>query len=125
MGTAFVPAMSLATLGVQPRDTGVASAMVTAVQQVGGAIGTVMLNTIAAGATSAYVSARLTSVTTSAQRDALELQAMVHGFTSAIWWTVGILVLAAVITAIFVNMDAKVATPAPERERNLTKAGVS
>ncbi len=55
MGTAFMPAMSLATLGVQPRDAGVASAMVNTSQQVGGAIGTALLNTIASSATVAYV----------------------------------------------------------------------
>ena len=48
MGTAFMPAMSLATHGVEPRDAGVASAMVNTSQQVGGAIGTALLNTIAA-----------------------------------------------------------------------------
>lgn len=55
MGTAFMPAMSLATAGVQPRDAGVASAMVNTSQQVGGAIGTALLNTIAASATTSYV----------------------------------------------------------------------
>ncbi|CAM5541192.1 Transmembrane efflux protein OS=Streptomyces griseus OX=1911 GN=qacA_11 PE=4 SV=1 [Streptomyces griseus subsp. griseus] len=55
MGTAFMPAMSLATHGIEPRDAGVASAMVNTSQQVGGAIGTALLNTIAASATTAYV----------------------------------------------------------------------
>ena len=45
MGTAFMPAMSLATLGVQPRDAGVASAMVNTSQQVGGAVGLGLLAT--------------------------------------------------------------------------------
>ncbi len=34
MGTAFMPAMSLATMGVEPRDSGVASAIVNTSQQV-------------------------------------------------------------------------------------------
>ncbi|MFD0403653.1 MFS transporter, partial [Kitasatospora sp. NPDC127121] len=55
MGTAFMPAMSLATHGVQPRDAGVASAMVNTSQQVGGAIGTALLNTIAASATTSWL----------------------------------------------------------------------
>src|SRR6478609_6402004 len=54
MGTAFMPAMSLATHGIEPRDSGVASAMVNTSQQVGGAIGTALLNTIAASAATAY-----------------------------------------------------------------------
>jgi hypothetical protein len=106
MGTAFVPAMSLATLNVEPRDTGVASAMVNAVQQMGGSIGTVLLNTIAASATTAYVGAHAALATTPGELSALKLTAMVHGFTSAIWWTVGILLLAAVITAVLVDMKA-------------------
>ncbi|MFD7920723.1 MFS transporter [Streptomyces sp. NPDC059740] len=100
MGTAFMPAMSLATHGVQPSDAGVASAMVNTSQQVGGAIGTALLNTIAAGATTAYATAHAAGATSV---EALKLQAMVHGFSSAIWWAVGILALAAVLAFTFVN----------------------
>ena len=103
LGPAFVPAISLATAGVEPSDAGVASAMVTAVQQVGGAIGTVMLNVIAAGASTDYVNARPASAMTPRMLEVLQRQAMVHGFTRAIWWTVAALVLATVITFIFVN----------------------
>ena len=99
MGTAFMPAMSLATHGVEPRDAGVASAMVNTSQQVGGAIGTALLNTIAASATTAYVAAHAAGATTPAAQKLLQPQAMVHGYTSAIWWAVGILVVAAVIAA--------------------------
>lgn len=65
MGTAFMPAMSLATLGVEPRDAGVASAMVNTSQQVGGAIGTALLNTIAASATTSYIADHIGSATSS------------------------------------------------------------
>ncbi|GGZ24756.1 MFS transporter [Streptomyces inusitatus] len=92
MGTAFMPAMSLATYGVDPADSGVASAMVNTSQQVGGAIGTALLNTIAASATTSYISDRAAGA---ADPKLLELQGMVHGFTSAIWWAVGILVISA------------------------------
>lgn len=64
MGTAFMPAMSLATHGVQPRDAGVASAMVNTSQQVGGAIGTALLNTIAASATTAWATSHATQAGT-------------------------------------------------------------
>ncbi|MER5767557.1 MFS transporter [Streptomyces sp. NPDC001985] len=94
MGTAFMPAMSLATYGVDPADSGVASAMVNTSQQVGGAVGTALLNTIAASATTSYVSARAAGAT---DPRLLEMQGMVHGFTSAIWWAVGILVVSAAI----------------------------
>ncbi|MCK7624892.1 MFS transporter [Streptomyces sp. RS10V-4] len=100
MGTAFMPAMSLATHGVQPRDAGVASAMVNTSQQVGGAIGTALLNTIAASATTAYATAHAAGARSA---DLLKLQSMVHGYTSAIRWAVGILALAAVIAFTFIN----------------------
>lgn len=100
MGTAFMPAMSLATHGIEPRDAGVASAMVNTSQQVGGAIGTALLNTVAASATTAYVAANSAGA---GNPKLLELQAMVHGYASAIWWAVGILVIAAGIAFTFIN----------------------
>ncbi|KPI21862.1 drug resistance transporter, EmrB/QacA subfamily [Actinobacteria bacterium OK074] len=103
MGTAFMPAMSMATQGVQPRDAGVASAMVNTSQQVGGAIGTALLNTIAASATTSYVKDHIASATTRPQQRLVQAQSMVHGYTSAIWFAVGILVLAATIAFTFVN----------------------
>jgi hypothetical protein len=103
MGTAFMPAMSLATLGVEPRDAGVASAMVNTSQQVGGAIGTALLNTIAASATTSYVADHIGSATTKSQQQLVALQGQVHGYTNAIWFAVGMLVLAAVIVGTLVN----------------------
>ncbi|MER6913239.1 MFS transporter [Streptomyces sp. NPDC000594] len=94
MGTAFMPAMSLATYGVDPADSGVASAMVNTSQQVGGAIGTALLNTIAASATSAYIKDNAAGA---GDPKVLQFEGMVHGFTSAIWWAVGILFTSAVI----------------------------
>ncbi|MFB7914697.1 MFS transporter [Streptomyces sp. NPDC056061] len=101
MGTAFMPAMSLATHGVEPRDSGVASAMVNTSQQVGGAIGTALLNTVAASAATAYATSH--AALGAADPELLKLQSMVHGFTAAIWWAVGILVAAAAIAVTLVN----------------------
>ncbi|MFI9115685.1 MFS transporter [Streptomyces venezuelae] len=103
MGTAFMPAMSLATLGVDPRDAGVASAMVNTSQQVGGAIGTALLNTIAASATTAYLTDHAAGATTPAGQKLLQLQGMVEGYTAAIWWAVGILVVSAAIAFTLIN----------------------
>ncbi|WP_405687100.1 MFS transporter [Streptomyces sp. NBC_00057] len=108
MGTAFMPAMSLATHGVEPRDSGVASAMVNTSQQVGGAIGTALLNTIAASAATAYATSHAALGAT--DPELLKLQSMVHGFTGAIWWAVGILVVAAAIAVTFVNAGRPSAT---------------
>ncbi|GHH80210.1 MFS transporter [Streptomyces sulfonofaciens] len=103
MGTAFMPAMSLATHGVEPRDAGVASAMVNTSQQVGGAIGTALLNTIAASATGSYLAGHAAGATTGPARQLVQLQGMVHGYTSAIWVATGILLLAALIALTFVT----------------------
>ncbi|MFE0137940.1 MFS transporter [Streptomyces sp. NPDC059037] len=107
MGTAFMPAMSLATHGVEARDAGVASAMVNTSQQVGGAIGTALLNTIAASATTAYITSHAAGATTPAAQKLLQAQAMVEGYTSAIWWAVGILVVSAAIAFAFINTGAQ------------------
>ncbi len=50
-GLIFAPAINSATQGVRPQDSGVASAMVNTMQQVGGSIGTALLSTVAAHAT--------------------------------------------------------------------------
>ncbi|MCX4666582.1 MFS transporter [Streptomyces sp. NBC_01381] len=107
MGTAFMPAMSLATHGVEARDAGVASAMVNTSQQVGGAIGTALLNTIAASATTAYITSHAAGATTPAAQKLLQAQAMVEGYTSAIWWAVGILAVSAAIAFAFINTGAQ------------------
>ncbi|MFE2849308.1 MFS transporter [Streptomyces scopuliridis] len=64
--------------GVKDEDAGVASAVINTSQQVGGAIGTALLSTIAAGATHAYSTAHHGG----AQND----PALVHGYTTAFTW---------------------------------------
>ncbi|MEJ8643955.1 MFS transporter [Streptomyces sp. MS1.HAVA.3] len=104
MGTAFMPAMSLSTHGVNPADAGVASAMVNTSQQVGGAIGTALLNTIAASATTAYLADHAAEAAAGgAAGQLIQAQAMVEGYASAIWWAVGILVASAAIALTLIN----------------------
>jgi EmrB/QacA subfamily drug resistance transporter len=100
MGTALMPAMSMATHGVDPADAGAASAMVNTSQQVGGAIGTALLNTVAASATSSFIVDRAGSASDPAR---LQLEGMVHGFSSALWWAVVLLVLSALAAFFLVN----------------------
>jgi EmrB/QacA subfamily drug resistance transporter len=54
-GMIFAPAINTATFGVARRDSGVASALVNTMQQVGGSIGTSTLSTIALSATASYL----------------------------------------------------------------------
>jgi len=80
MGT-YTSAINTGTFGVAPRDAGVASASVNTGQQLGGAIGTALLNTIAASAATGYLASH-------AGRLAPQLVqlAAVHGYTTAFWW---------------------------------------
>jgi hypothetical protein len=57
MGMVMAPSMNTATAGVQPQDSGVAAALVSTMQQVGGSIGTAVMSTIAASVTTSYVAA--------------------------------------------------------------------
>ncbi|MGW7303440.1 MULTISPECIES: MFS transporter [unclassified Streptomyces] len=116
MGTAFMPAMSLATMGVKPQDSGVASAMVNTSQQVGGAIGTALLNTIAASATTSYVADHIGGATSRSQQQLVQLEGMVQGYTTAIWAAVGILAAAALIAFTFVNAGKPGSTPVASSE---------
>ncbi|UED85819.1 MFS transporter [Streptomyces profundus] len=105
MGTAFMAGMSLATSGVRPTDAGVASAMVNTAQQIGGAVGTALLNTIAASATSGYLAARLQDATTDDAQLQLRLASEVHGYSVAIWWGFGIIATGAVIAFLLINAE--------------------
>ncbi|WP_255950206.1 MFS transporter [Streptomyces odontomachi] len=124
MGTAFMPAMSMATQGVQPQDAGVASAMVNTSQQVGGAIGTALLNTIAASATTSYLTAHAASATSSSARTRLLHQGMVHGYTTAIGIAAGILLMAALIALTFITGGRpRVGTPVAAGSGSVGKRG--
>jgi EmrB/QacA subfamily drug resistance transporter len=107
LGTAFMPAMNLATAGVGAHDAGIASAMVNTSQQVGGSLGTALLNTIGATATTSYIAAHAQGPPSAA----LAAAGLVHGFTVALWWAVGVIGLAAVVVAVLV--DSRGARPAP------------
>ena len=93
MGCIFAPAFSTATLGVEGREAGVASAMVNTSQQVGGSVGTSLLSTIFASAVASYAASHLH---TAGLADA----AAVHGYTTAFWWSVGIFALGFVLALI-------------------------
>jgi EmrB/QacA subfamily drug resistance transporter len=93
MGLMFSTAFNTGTYGVRPQDSGVASASVNTGQQLGGSIGTALLNTIAASATASYLVGHLHGGSAAA----LTQLALIHGYTTAFWWCVGIFVAGAVI----------------------------
>ncbi|MBS2551612.1 DHA2 family efflux MFS transporter permease subunit [Catenulispora sp. NL8] len=98
MGCAFMPAMNVATGGVSPRDAGVASAMVNTSQQVGGAVGTALLSTMALSATHTYAAEHAVAGASAQQAATAQTQAMVHGYITAFWWAACLLLAAAVVS---------------------------
>jgi EmrB/QacA subfamily drug resistance transporter len=88
LGLVFAPAMSTATLGVDPADAGVASALVNTGQQIGGSIGTALLSTLAASAASGFAANRRPSAD-------LAQAAAVHGYTTAFLWSAAIFAIGA------------------------------
>jgi EmrB/QacA subfamily drug resistance transporter len=60
-GMIFAPAINMATFGVAREDSGVASALVNTMQQVGGSIGTSALSTVALTAAASYLVVHHTS----------------------------------------------------------------
>ncbi len=90
MGMIFAPAFGTATLGVPPSEAGVASAMVNTSQQVGGSVGTALLSTLFASSAAAFARSHRT-------QPGLQAAAMVHGYTTAFWWSAGIFAVGLVI----------------------------
>jgi predicted MFS family arabinose efflux permease len=95
LGLVFSTVLNSATLGVEPRDAGVASATVNAAQQVGGSLGTALLSTIALSATTSFITNSGTRPT-----PALLAQAAVHGYTTAFAVSAAIFTVAAVIAGL-------------------------
>jgi len=105
MGLAFTALSSTSLTNVGERDSGVASAVLNATQQVGASLGAALLNTIAATATATYLASH---------GPRLKEQALVHGFTrallvGAIIVTAGALVSAALVSAKASNPTGPVA----------------
>jgi hypothetical protein len=91
--------MNTGTYGVAPHDAGVASATLNTGQQIGGSIGTSLLNTIFASSVAGYLASHLSPATLVHGRPAPSLieQAQVHGYTTGFMWTAGIFAAGALI----------------------------
>jgi EmrB/QacA subfamily drug resistance transporter len=93
IGIVFVTLSSTALLGVADHDAGVASALVNATQQVGGSLGTALLNTFAAAATATYLTSH-----------AHALQpGLVHGYHVAFYISAAVLAFGALSSQVLVR----------------------
>src|SRR6266481_1876033 len=117
-GMIFAPAINTATAGVPRQDSGVASALVNTMQQVGGSIGISVLSTIAASATTSYLIAHHTGP----QAPAI---AATHGYTLAFTITAALLGLGAILAILTLpsrkrleelTSEASALIPEPEPE---------
>ena len=93
-GLVISTSINSATLGVRSADAGVASATVSASQQIGGSLGTALLSTIATSAITSYITGTHTHPT-----KLLIAHAAVHGDTTAFAWAAVMFALGAVIAA--------------------------
>ncbi|WP_329306715.1 MFS transporter [Streptomyces sp. NBC_01260] len=112
LGMIFATAMNLATAGVSARDAGVASAMVNTSQQVGGSIGTALLNTLATSAAADYLAGRRPT-------PAAVAQAQLESYSTAYWWSAGFFAVGLLLTVTLyrrgVPQSHLVDEPAPVR----------
>ncbi len=94
LGLAFPAVSSTALVRVESNDAGVASALVNTTQQVGGSLGTALLNTVAASATAAYIADHGPRFTQAG---------LVHGYSVA--FVIGAILIgaAAVVSAVFIT----------------------
>jgi EmrB/QacA subfamily drug resistance transporter len=96
LGLAMAPAINIGTLGVRADDSGIAAAMVNTMQQIGGSLGTALLSTLSASATSSYLVGKAPSATVAAQ-------AAVHGYTVGFWCAGAIFAVGAIVCGLLLR----------------------
>jgi predicted MFS family arabinose efflux permease len=95
LGLIFAPSTASATAGIEARDAGAASAMVNTAQQIGGSLGTALLNTIA------VITTRRVGCATLPGKLVCRVNvtaATIHGYTVAFWWAAGFFGVGAIVT---------------------------
>jgi EmrB/QacA subfamily drug resistance transporter len=91
IGATIAPAMNAGTTGVEERDAGIASATLNTAQQIGGSIGTALLNSIAASALARYL------VGQDATSPVVQANAAIHSYTVAFWCASAIFAVGAIV----------------------------
>jgi len=114
-GLSLAPSFSTGTLGLPPHDAGVGSAALNTTQQVGGSIGTALLNTLAASAATAYLVGRVVDPST------LKAAAL-HSYTTAFLYSSGIFVAGAVIAGLVLRKGTLSELAAPPQSAAPTAA---
>ncbi len=105
MGVTFGPMSNTALVGVADHDAGVASALINTTQQIGGSLGTALLNTIFTSAVAGYLIDHRAEATNPDQLAALQATATVHSYTVAFWVSAALIGLAALIAVVLVRAN--------------------
>lgn len=100
-----VAGLGLATEGVRAEDAGVASAAVNTMQQVGGSLGTALLNTLSTSAVANYLEGR------NPKDPGVLAQAGLEGYSTAYWWSAVFFAVGLVISAVLYRRGVPVADP--------------
>jgi len=104
MAFVFIPVSSTALHAIAHHDAGVASAMINTSQQVGGSLGTALLNTVAVTTSAAYLTAH-----TGLGRAATPV-ALTQGYTQAFAVGAGFLFAAAIIALFMLKVGKEAAS---------------
>ncbi|MDD9379405.1 MDR family MFS transporter [Streptomyces sp. ZAF1911] len=88
IGLAYVPVFDIATAGIDPRQAGATAGVIGTAQQLGEAIGVVLLTV------------------TVAESSAVDFQERLSGYADTLWWALGVVLLAAVLAGLMVNARA-------------------
>ncbi len=110
MGLMFVSLTLTAVSGVDPQDSGVGSAVLNTVQQVGGAIGIALLGTVYANGILdkarelGAAAAQGTAPPSAAQQEIASNMALTYGATQAFGLALFMVIAAAVVTIVGLNI---------------------
>jgi EmrB/QacA subfamily drug resistance transporter len=107
-GLSIAPAFSTGTLGLAPQDAGVGSATLNTAQQVGGSMGTSLLNTLAAGAATSFLVGR-------APTPANFQAALLHSYTTAFLWSASIFAAGAIVAGLVFQRGGLAALASEDR----------
>ncbi|MGN2364013.1 MFS transporter [Streptomyces luridiscabiei] len=100
VGLVISPCISAATYRVPPQEVGVVSAFVSTSQQLGGSIGTALLNAIATSVTADRIASGGNS-------ERAVTEATVHGYAVASLWAAGITGVAALLAGLLITIDLR------------------
>ena len=103
MACVFIPTSSTALIGVSEHDAGVASALLNTSQQVGGSLGTALLNTLYAGAVTSFLAEKLGPNADKAQAAKIASDYLVHGYHVAFFRGSVLLTVALLMAGLRIN----------------------